>query len=246
MSNHIDTTQKPYHLEVHKGLVFYGPSAVGKTRKAREIAATYSHRNVHWINALSAGKKHLGNKISKAYKYCESPQLIVIDDIPAIVPIDFFYQWITDGITVELLERPSYKIYPKIILIYADAATRDYLERCPSDSRRFDYVDFSSAPEVEAIEIQKPFRLIYGPKAPVPAALPALQDMATPKIARSFHLTEEENQRFLDWSKSLPDVKTGPIRGEYSFIFNPTTLGDIVRARRSDGHSIDLTNYDSF
>lgn len=65
-------------------------------------------------------------------------------------------------------------------------------------------------------------------------------------ITRSFHLTKEETQRYRDWGNSLPPKEFGAIGGSYSFIFTPTSLGNIVRVKRDDGLKINLTDYDSF
>ena len=65
-------------------------------------------------------------------------------------------------------------------------------------------------------------------------------------VTRSFYLTKEKNQRYINWKASLPQKYFGAIGGSYSFIFTPTSLGDIVKVKRCDGYEIDLTDYDSF
>jgi hypothetical protein len=59
----------------------------------------------------------------------------------------------------------------------------------------------------------------------------------------SFHLTEEQSEKYREWVESLPIAKFGVIGGGYSFIFTPTSLGDIVVVKREDGHEINLTDY---
>lgn len=63
---------------------------------------------------------------------------------------------------------------------------------------------------------------------------------------RSFHLTKEENEKYLNWKNTLPPKHFGAIGGGYSFIFTPTSMGDIIKVKRDDGYEIDLTDYDSF
>ncbi len=66
------------------------------------------------------------------------------------------------------------------------------------------------------------------------------------KIARTFELTEKQYKKFLKWYKKQPKHDYGAIGGGYSFIFTPTGLGHIIKARTDDGNEIDLTEIDKW
>lgn len=68
---------------------------------------------------------------------------------------------------------------------------------------------------------------------------------------KKFNLSEAQIKKYLKWQKGLPklpDNHWGAVGGGYSFIFVPTGIGTIVKARREDEekNEIDLTEYEYF
>lgn len=68
--------------------------------------------------------------------------------------------------------------------------------------------------------------------------------MNTENIAKSFHLSKSQNEKYEAWRKSLPKADYGTTGGGYQFIFIPTSIDTIVTVRRDDGHELDLTEDD--
>lgn len=60
-------------------------------------------------------------------------------------------------------------------------------------------------------------------------------------IARSFHLSKTQNEKFEKWRKKLPKKDYGTIGGGYQFIFEPNGIGTVVTVKRADGKQLDLT-----
>ena len=65
----------------------------------------------------------------------------------------------------------------------------------------------------------------------------------------TFELTDEQNILFDEWKTKLEkeygECYVGAAGGAYMFCFIPTGLGIIVEAKRADGHSINLTDFDN-
>ena len=66
-----------------------------------------------------------------------------------------------------------------------------------------------------------------------------------------FEFTKEQVKKLNAWKATLPTLPQGYFGvngGGFEFIFIPTSIGTIVKARRTDGdgHEIDLTEYEYF
>jgi len=150
---------------MYKGLVFVGPAESGKTRKAREIAARYPEKNVTWIDGRNA--KGLIRDYFKFRDCHTETELVIFDDVR--ISLDFFYNFISIGITVEYPGRPSFTVTPKILIIYDEQTQLVQLDKSPSTIRRFDFVDFSNADMVNVLDVFNPFKSLWpAPKAANP------------------------------------------------------------------------------
>lgn len=63
---------------------------------------------------------------------------------------------------------------------------------------------------------------------------------------RQFHLSREQFKKFLDWADSLPEKYYGCDSNGITIEFPQSSIGTIVKARREDGHEIDLTDWENF
>jgi predicted Ser/Thr protein kinase len=66
-----------------------------------------------------------------------------------------------------------------------------------------------------------------------------------------FELSQEEEQKYLEWKKSLPKLENGhfgAIGGGTVFEFRPTGLGTIITVRREDNpkHTITLSSFEKW
>jgi len=66
---------------------------------------------------------------------------------------------------------------------------------------------------------------------------------------KNFELTDEQMEKWEEWKETLPKLDEGhfgAVGGGYSFEFTPTGIGTLVKAKRADGHEIDLTEWEYF
>lgn len=62
-----------------------------------------------------------------------------------------------------------------------------------------------------------------------------------------FGLSDKELVLFYEWEKNLPEAPTGAIGGRVTFMFTPTSIGMVIRAKDSiTDLEIDLTDYQSW
>lgn len=65
----------------------------------------------------------------------------------------------------------------------------------------------------------------------------------------NFQLTKEQLIKLKEWKDSLPYLSEDSVSvngGGYSFIFIPTSIGELQIVERVDGHKINLTNFEEF
>jgi len=59
-----------------------------------------------------------------------------------------------------------------------------------------------------------------------------------------FALSEKEEKLFRAWESNLPDAPTGAIGGRITFMFTPTSIGMVTKAKDCiTDLEIDLTDY---
>lgn len=59
-----------------------------------------------------------------------------------------------------------------------------------------------------------------------------------------FSLSDKEFALFQEWEKNLPEAPTGAIGGRITFMFTPTSIGVVVKAKDTITNlEIDLTDY---
>ena len=61
-----------------------------------------------------------------------------------------------------------------------------------------------------------------------------------------FQLSAVQVEKYLKWQESLPEAYFGADSNGITFEFPQCSLGVIVKAKRADGHEIDLTDWDNF
>jgi len=61
-----------------------------------------------------------------------------------------------------------------------------------------------------------------------------------------FKLTNEQEQKYKNWRKSLPKAYFGAVGGGYTFHFTPTGIGTIVKVTRDDGFELELTEWENW
>ncbi len=61
-----------------------------------------------------------------------------------------------------------------------------------------------------------------------------------------FHLSEAQITKFINWKSELPYKYFGCDSDGITIEFPGCSIGQIVKAKRADGHEIDLTEWETF
>jgi len=60
----------------------------------------------------------------------------------------------------------------------------------------------------------------------------------------SWHLTDEQVQKLVEWKKTLSPEPRTAIGGAFTYSFTDTSIGTVIKVKYWDGQEIDLTDYD--
>lgn len=125
---------------MEKDLILIGKAYSGKTKKAREIAKTFSPDEVVWIKGRELSEKKLSPFL---FHFCdENTKLIIVDDILPSCNMEFFYSVVGVPFQANIHYSKPKTITAKFLLTCDENITRETLDSLgDSFTRRFEIIE---------------------------------------------------------------------------------------------------------